>query len=81
MFSTRLFIHILLFVLLIVLTFGLGVAGIISRQAIILGTIAILAAFVLIGKLVYYLNSYNRKMKIFFDSIEENESMLHFPEI
>lgn len=80
MFSTRLFIHILLFVLLIVLTFGLGVAGIISRQAIILGTIAILAAFVLIGKLVYYLNSYNRKMKIFFDSIEENESMLHFPE-
>lgn len=80
MFSTRLYIHILLFVLLIVFTLGLGLAGIISRRAIILGTITILIAFGLIGKLVYYLNSYNRKMKFFFDSIEDNESMLYFPE-
>ena len=80
MFSTRLYIHILLFVLLIVFTLGLGLAGIISRKAIILGTITILIAFGLIGRLVYYLNSYNRKMKFFFDSIEDNESMLYFPE-
>lgn len=80
MFSTRLYIHILLFVLLIVFTLGLGLAGIISRRAIILGTITILIAFGLIGKLVYYLNSYNRKMKFFFDSIEDDESMLYFPE-
>lgn len=80
MFSTRLYIHILLFVLLIVFTLGLGLAGIISRRAIILGTITILIAFGLIGRLVYYLNSYNRKMKFFFDSIEDNESMLYFPE-
>lgn len=80
MFSTRLYIHILLSVLLIVITFGLGLAGIISRRAIILGTITILIAFGLIGRLVYYLNSYNRKMKFFFDSIEDNESMLYFPE-
>lgn len=80
MFSTRLYIHILLFVLLIVFTLGLGLVGIISRKAIILGTITILIAFGLIGKLVYYLNSYNRKMKFFFDSIEDNESMLYFPE-
>lgn len=80
MFSTRLYIHILLFVLLIVFTLGLGLAGIISRRAIILGTITILIAFGLIGRLVYYLNSYNRKMKFFFDSIEDDESMLYFPE-
>lgn len=80
MFSTRLYIHILLFVLLIVFTLGLGLAGIISRKAIILGTITILIAFGLIGRLVYYLNSYNRKMNFFFDSIEDNESMLYFPE-
>lgn len=80
MFSTRLYIHILLFVLLIVFTLGLGLVGIISRKAIILGTITILIAFGLIGRLVYYLNSYNRKMKFFFDSIEDNESMLYFPE-
>ena len=80
MFSTRLYIHILLFVLLIVFTLGLGLVGIISRKAIILGTITILIAFGLIGRLVYYLNSYNRKMKFFFDSIEDDESMLYFPE-
>ena len=80
MFSTRLYIHILLFVLLIVFTLGLGLAGIISRKAIILGTITIIIAFGLVGRLVYYLNSYNRKMKFFFDSIEDNESMLYFPE-
>lgn len=80
MFSTRLYIHTLLFVCLIVLTFGLGLTGLLSRQAIILGTIAVIAALWLIGALVYYLNSYNRKIKLFFDSIEDNESMLHFPE-
>lgn len=80
MFSTRLYIHILLFVLLIVFTLGLGLVGIISRKAIILGTITILIAFGLIGRLVYSMNSYNRKMKFFFDSIEDNESMLYFPE-
>lgn len=80
MFSTRLYTHILLFVLLIVLTLGLGLAGIISRRAIILGAVVVLIAFWLIGALVYYLNSYNRKMKLFLDSIEDNESMLYFPE-
>lgn len=59
---------------------GLGLAGIISRRAIILGIITILIGCGLIGILVYYLNSYNRKIKFFIDSIEDNESMLYFPE-
>lgn len=80
MFSIRLYIHILLSVSLIVLIFGLGVAGIISKRAIILGTISIGIACWLIGALVGYLNTYNRKIKFFLDSIEDNESMLHFPE-
>lgn len=80
MFSVRLYIHILLFVWLIVLTFGLGLAGIVSKRAVILGAVAVLIGFWLVGCLVYYLNSYNRRIKLFFDSIEDNESMLHFPE-
>ena len=80
MFSIRLYIHILLWVWLIVLMFGLGLAGIVSKRAIILGIVAVLIGFGLVGRLVYYLNSYNRRIKLFFDSIEDNESMLYFPE-
>jgi len=80
MFNSMNFIFCHVLKLLIVFTLGLGLAGIISRRAIILGTITILIAFGLIGRLVYYLNSYNRKMKFFFDSIEDDESMLYFPE-
>lgn len=80
MLSIRLYIHILLFVVLIVLTFGLGLAGILSGRAFILGSIALFAAVWLIGVLVRHLNSYNRKIRFFFDSIADNESMLHFPE-
>lgn len=80
MFSIRLYIHILLYVLLIVLTFGLGIVGIASQRAIILGTIALFIALGLIGALVHYLNSYNRKIQLFLDSIADNESMLYFPE-
>lgn len=80
MFSIRLYIHILLYVSLIVLIFGLGVVGIVSQRAIILGTIALFIALGLIGALVHYLNSYNRKIQLFLDSIADNESMLYFPE-
>lgn len=80
MFSTRLYLRILLSVLLIVLTLGLGLASILSRQATILGTLALLLGGWLIGALVHYLNSYNRKLKLFFDSIDDDESMLYFPD-
>lgn len=62
------------------MVFGLGIVGIVSKKAIILGTIALCIAVWLIGVLVYYLNSFNRRIKLFFDSIEDNESMLYFPE-
>lgn len=80
MFSIRLYIYILLQVILIIITMGIGLAGIFSKRAIILGIVAVFIAVWLIGILVYYLNSINRKIKFFLDSIEDNESMLHFPE-
>lgn len=80
MFSTRLYFRILLSVLLIVLTLGLGLAGIVSRQAVILGTLTVGAALGLTAALVRHLNACNRKIKLFLDSIADQESMLHFPE-
>lgn len=80
MFSVRLYIHILLYVWLIVLVMGLGLVGIVSGRAFIWGAVAVLVALGLIGRLVHYLNSCNRRIKLFFDSIEDGESMLYFPE-
>lgn len=80
MFSVRLYLHILVYVWLIVLVMGLGLAGMVSGRVVIWGAVAVLAALGLIGRLVHYLNSCNRRMKLFFDSIEDDESMLYFPE-
>lgn len=80
MFSLRLYIRIVIQVAGILVLAGLGVAGICTGKAIILGSIAILAAFVLTGLLVSYLNVSNRRIQIFLDAIEDNESMLFFPD-
>ena len=80
MFSVRLYLHILVYVWLIVLVMGLGLAGMVSGRVVIWGAVAVLAALGLIGRLVHYLNSCNRRIKLFFDSIEDDESMLYFPE-
>ena len=76
MFSVRLYIRILLQVVAIVLVAGLGVAG----QAVILGIVALLIAAWLISLLVYFLNASNRRIQLFLDAIEDDESMLYFPE-
>lgn len=80
MFSTRLYIQIALQVTVIVLVAGLGVTGIVTGKAIILGVIAIGIALWLIGVLISFLNASNRKIQLFLDAIEDNESMLVFPE-
>lgn len=80
MFSVRLYLHILLYVWLIVLVLGLGLAGIVSGRAFIWGAVAVLVSLGLVGRLVCYLNAYNRRIKLFFDSIADRESMLYFPE-
>ena len=78
MFSTRLYVRILSYVILIVLAATSGFAGIISGRAVILGTVALCTAAWLIGALVHYLNAYNRKIRLFLDSIADNESTLYF---
>lgn len=80
MFSLRIYIRIILQVALIILVAGTGVAGIVSGKAIILGCVAVLIAAWLAGLLVYYLNASNRRIQLFLDAIEDNESMLYFPE-
>ena len=80
MFSARLYIRILLQVVAIVLVAGLGVAGIVTGRAVILGFVALFIAAWLISLLVYYLNASNRRIQLFLDAIEDDESMLCFPE-
>lgn len=80
MFSIRLYIRIFLHVAGIVLVAGLGTAGIVTGRAIILGAVALLIVAWMIGLLVRYLNSSNRRIQLFLDAIEDNESMLYFPE-
>ncbi len=80
MFSIRLYIRILLQVVAIVVVAGLGAAGIVTGRAVILGVVALFIAAWMISYLVYYLNVYNRRIQLFLDAIEDNESMLYFPE-
>ena len=80
LFSTRLYIRIFIQGAIIIIVAGLGIAGIITGRAIILGCIAILIALWLIGALVTYLNASNRRIQLFLDAIQDNESMLYFPE-
>lgn len=80
MFSTGIYLRIVFQVAAIIAVAGAGVAGIVSGKAVILGCIALLVAFWLAGVLVNYLNSANRRIQLFLDAIEDNESMLYFPE-
>ena len=80
MFSVRLYVRILLQVLVIVSVAGLGVAGIVTGRAVILGFAALFVAAWLISLLVYYLNASNRRIQLFLDAIEDDESMFYFPE-
>lgn len=79
-FSPRIYTRIVLQVALIIGVAGTGVAGIVSGKAIILGSVALLIALWLVGLLIYYLNTSNRRIQLFLDAIEDNESMLYFPE-
>lgn len=80
MFSRRLYIRILLQVVLIVCSAGIGLFGIISGKAFILGILFLLISLLLIGLLVRYLNISNRKVKVFLEALQDNESMLFFPD-
>lgn len=80
MFSLHIYLRISLLVTCIVLVAMLGVAGIASGKAIILGCFGIAGAMILIGYLVSYLNRSNCRVQLFLDAIQDNDSMLYFPE-
>lgn len=80
MYSLRIYMRILIRVAIIVAVAGGGVAGIVTGKAIILGSLALLLALGLIASLVSFLNASNRRVQLFLDAIQDNESMLYFPE-
>lgn len=80
MFSAQLYIQILVRVTGIIAVGGIGIAGIVTGKAIILGCIILLITLWLISTLVAFLNTSNRRIQLFLHMIEENESMLCFPE-
>lgn len=81
MHNLRTYIAILFQVILIVLIALTSLLLIINRWAIILGGIGLVVVLFQIGYLVNHLNTTNRRIKLFFDTIENDESMLVFPEI
>lgn len=80
MFSLRIYIQILLRVAGIVLVALLGILGVATGKAVILGSVTLLLTLWLIARLVAYLNTSNRRIQIFLDAIQDNESMICFPE-
>ena len=71
MFSTRLYLHILLYVAAILLVSALGVTGILSGRAVIFGSLSIVGALALAAALARHLNAYNRRIKFLLDAIGE----------
>lgn len=71
---------ILLHIVLILATSGTGTWLIISQRGFVTGTLLIICSLFQIGGLVNKLNSFNQKLRIFFDAIEDKDYMLYFPE-
>lgn len=79
-FSRHIYWIILLYVILILATSGTGIWLIISQRGFVIGTLLIICSLFQIGGLVNKLNSFNQKLRIFFDAIEDKDNMLYFPE-
>ena len=79
-FSRHLYWIILLHVVLILANAGTGIWLIISQRGFVIGTLLIICSFLQISGLVNKLNSFNQKLRIFFDAIEDKDNMLYFPE-
>lgn len=79
-FSRHIYWIILLHVMLILATSGTGIYLIISQRGFVIGTLLIICSLFQIGGLVNKLNSFNQKLRIFFDAIEDKDNMLYFPE-
>lgn len=78
--NVKIYLGILLQVAGILLLALCAVWGIFSGRAIILGCLGIIVVLVLIGILMHSLNASNRRIQLFLDAIQDDESALLFPE-
>lgn len=79
-FSRHIYWIILLHIVLILATSGTGLWLIISQRGYTIGILLIICSLFQIGGLVKKLNSFNQKLRLFFDAIEDKDNMLYFPE-
>lgn len=79
-FSRHIYWTILLHIILILATSGTGIWLIVSLRGIVIGILLIICSLFQIGGLVNRLNSFNKKLRLFFDAIEDKDNMLYFPE-
>lgn len=80
-FSRRIYFIILLHIVLILATAGAGLWLILSGTGYIIGSILLLCSLFQIGALTRRLNTFNRKIKLFFDAVQDKDNMLYFPEV
>lgn len=80
-FSRRIYFVILLNILLILLTLGAGLWLIISCTGFIIGLLLIICSLFQIAGLTNKLNAFNRKIRLFFDAVQDKDNMLYFPEV
>ena len=78
--SKHIYVVILAYILLILAISGAGMWMILSKTGIIIGGLLILCSFFLIGALTHRLNTLNRKIRLFFDAVQDKENILLFPE-
>ena len=79
-FSKHIYVVILAYILLILAISGAGMWMILSKTGIIIGGLLILCSFFLIDALTHRLNTLNRKIRLFFDAVQDKENILLFPE-
>ena len=79
-FSQRIYFIILFHVLLILVTAGTGLWLVVSHTGYIIGGILLLCSLFQIGALTRQLNTFNRKIRLFFDAVQDKDNMLYFPE-
>ena len=79
-FSRRIYFIILTHILLISATFGAGLWMILSHTGYIIGGLLIVCSLFQIAGLTRQLNTFNQKIKLFFDAVQDKDNMLYFPE-
>ena len=80
LFSRHIYWTTLEHILFILATAGTGLWLIISQQGVVIGILLVICSLFQIGRLVNKLNSFNQKLRLFFDAIEDKDNMLYFPE-